>query len=130
MSMKNHINNLCRLAFMSLRKIGSIRSKLTEKATEALIHALITSRLDIGNGLLYGLPSSVIQKLQKVQNSAARLLSQKSRYEHINPILEDLHWLPVRQWISFKILLTTYKALNNKAPPYILDLFPLYNLVR
>ena len=117
--MKNHVNTICKSAYISLKKIGTIRRILTTKATKTLVHALITSKLDIGNGLLYGIPSSLLNKIQKVQNSAARLISQSSRRDHITPILHELHWLPVHQRVKFKILTVTYKGLHNMAPPYI-----------
>ena len=60
------------------------------------------------------------------QNAAARLISLSRRHEHITPILLNLHWLPIRYRIVFKILLITYKALNNLAPSYIRDLLTPY----
>ena len=78
--------------------------------------------LIIGNGLLYGLPDCEIAKLQRVQNAAARLLMSCKKYDHVTPILINLHWLPVRYRINFKILLLTFKALYGMAPSYIIDL--------
>ena len=57
-----------------------------------------------------------------VQNSAARLLTGTRRREHITPVLAQLHWLPVKYRIDFKILLFVFKALNGLAPQYISDL--------
>ena len=74
------------------------------------------------NGLLYGLPDCEIIKLQRLQNAAARLLTSSRKYDHITPVLQELHWLPVRYRIHFKILLLTYKALNCMTPAYISDL--------
>ena len=61
-------------------------------------------------------------KLQRVQNAAARLLMSYKNYDHIMPILINLHWLPIRYRIIFKILLLTFKALYGMAPSYIIDL--------
>ena len=70
---------------------------LTAESCTILIHAFITCRLDYCDSLYYGLPAYQIAKLQRIQNAAARLLSQVSRYSHITPpVLADLHWLPVR----------------------------------
>ena len=86
------------------------------------LHTFVTSRIDYCNGLLYGLPDCEISKLQRVQNAAAMLLTSSHKYDHIMPVLHDLHWLPVKYRIHFKILLLTFKALNGMAPAYIRNL--------
>ena len=65
-------------------------------------------------------------KLQKIQNTAARILTRTKKYDHISPILKDLHWLRVRERIDFKILMLTYKCLNDLAPPYLSELLEEY----
>ena len=80
--------------------------------------------------LLYGLPDTVIGKLQLIQNAAARLVTRTKPREHISPILQELHWLPIRKRIAYKIALLTYKALNNLAPLYIIDLVQPYSSTR
>ena len=67
-----------------------------------------------------------MKKLQHVQNTAARIVTYTSRQDHITPILSELHWLPVQYRIIYKILLFTYKALNDLAPSYIRDLITDY----
>ena len=96
--------------------IGRVRKYINKSSTERLVHAFITSKLDYCNSLLYGLPSTVVQKLQRIQNTAARLFVKAKRTDHTSPILQQLHWLPVSERISFKILLPTYKTLNGYAP--------------
>ena len=78
------------------------------------------------NSLLYGLPDCLLKKLQHVQNAAARLITLSRKHEHITPILFNLHWLPINYRIIFKILLITYKALNDLAPSYVRDLLTPY----
>ena len=73
-------------------------------------------------GLLYGLPDCEIAKLQRILNAAARLLMSCKKFDHITPVLINVHWLPVRYRINFKILLLTFKALYGMAPSYIIDL--------
>ncbi len=85
---------------------------------EKLVHAFITSRSDYCNALLAGCPAFSINKLQIVQNAAARVLTRSRKYYHITPILQSLHWLPIKFGSSYKILLLCYKALNGLAPAY------------
>ena len=101
--MDDYIKNICRSASYSLYKIGRIRHFLNEKSTETLIHAFITCRLNQCNSLLYGLPDTHIARLQRIQNSAARLVTRTRSSEHITPVLRKLHWLPVKYRIMYKI---------------------------
>ena len=103
-----------------------IRKFLSAEHTKILVNAFVTSRLDNCNSLLYGLPSGLLHKLQLVQNCAARLILGGGEYDHITPLLRELHWLPVEHRINFKLLLITFKALNNLAPSYISNLLHLY----
>ena len=63
-----------------------------------------------------------LNRLQMVQNSAARLLTSTKKHEHITPVLAALHWLPIRSRINFKTLLIVYKSLHNLAPPYLSEI--------
>ena len=121
-TMEKHINHICKCANMHLRRIGAIRRHLTEDATKSLVQSLVMSRLDYSNGLLYGLPDILIKKLQRVQNKAARIVTRTPRREHITPILHELHWLPAHRRVQYKVLLYTYKCLNNRAPIYLEEL--------
>ncbi len=94
---------------------------------EKLVHAFMTSILNYCNALLGGCPASSINKLHIVQNAAARVLTRSKKYDHIIPILQSLHWLPIKFCISYKILLLTYKALNDLAPAYLTNLLSRYN---
>ncbi len=97
---------------------------------ETLIHAFMTSSLDYCNALLGGCSARLINKLQMVQNAAARVLTRIRKYDHISPVLSTLHWLPIKHRIYFKILLITYKALNGLAPQYLSDLLLHYTTAR
>ncbi len=90
----------------------------------------MTSKLDYCNALLGGCPASSINKLQIVQNAAARVLTRSRKYDHITQILQCLHWLPIKFRISYKILLLAYKALNGLAPAYLTNLQSRYNPTR
>ncbi len=118
LSMDHHIKMLCHSALAQLRNIADVRHYLTRETAEMLVHAFITTRLDYCNALYSGLSTTSIQKLQCIQNNAARVLTGIGKRNHITPVLRDLHWLPVKFRIQYKIALLTHKALNGKAPEY------------
>lgn len=122
----DHVASICKSFFYHLRNISYIRKNLSSTTTETLVHAFISSKLDHCNSLLYGLLNYQMKKLQHVQNAAARLITLSRKHGHITPILLNLHQLPIHYRIMFKILLITYKALNNLAPSYIRDLLIPY----
>ena len=122
LSMTNHISAICRTAYMHLHNISRIRRYLTPEATKSLVHAFIMSRLDYGNALLAGLPLEHLKKLQRIQNIAARIITFTPRRDHITPILRQLHWLPIKRRIEFKILLHVFRCINGTAPLYLADM--------
>src|SRR5208282_803413 len=126
LSMADQVAALCRSCFFQLRQLRTVRCSLTDNAMATLIHAFISSRLDYCNSLLVGVGEGLLQKSQRVQNAAARLVTGTRKYEHITPVLRALHWLPARQRIVFKIAMLAYKCLHNLAPSYLADeLLPL-----
>ena len=123
MRMNVHIGKICSKAFRGLYNIRQIRKFLTVQSTKTLIHAFVSSHLDYCNALLFGLPKYQLDRLQKVQNAAARVTFQIAKFDHITPALIDLHWLPVTFRVQFKLLLFVYKSLHNQSPSYILMIF-------
>ena len=126
LNFNTHINHVTKIAFFHLRNIARIRDYLSLNDAKTLIHAFVFSRLDYCNALLSGLPKKATDRLQLVQNAAARVLTKTKMREHITPVLASLHWLPVVFRIDFKILLLVYKALNGLAPSYLYDCLPRY----
>ena len=130
LTLRTHISNICRSGSLSLHELTKIRKFFSQKDTERVDHAFISSKLDYCNGLLYGSPSSEIQKLQRLQNAAARLITRTKKSDHITPVLINLHWLPIKHRVVFKLLLYTYKALHGLAPDYLANLSTFYKPVR
>jgi len=74
-----------------------------------------------------GCNSTLVGKLQRVQNMAARLVTGCTMRDHITPVLQDLHWLPVRARIEYSILVFIFKAQKGLAPGYIIELVKEYS---
>ena len=74
--------------------IARIRPFINRKACEDAIRTIVASRLDYANSLLHGVNLSSIQRLQRVQNRAAKLIFMARKYDHVTPLLKELHWLP------------------------------------
>ena len=119
LTMSEHITELFAFAFFYTYNISRIRKYLSRDSAETLVHDFISSRLDFGNSLLFGLPQYQIQKLQQGQNASAHLIFSMPRYCHITPLLFDLPWLAVNERIVFDILFVVYKILHQLARSYI-----------
>ena len=128
--MSAQITSICKPIRYQQHNVGFIRKRLTRAASEKIVHALISSRLDFGNVLLYNLPQTKLAKLQKLQNAAARIVTLTKKHTHITPILKSLHWLPIEQRIKFKILLSVFHCVQGSAPQYNLSLVNTYNPTR
>ncbi len=116
LSFDSHVSSICKTEFFNLKNISKLRTMLAMSNAEMINHAFMTSRLD------YWVDVHVLNKLQMVQNAAARVLTRTRKYDHISPVMSTLHWLPIKHRIDFKILLITYKALNGLAPQYLSEL--------
>lgn len=120
------ISDVCRSSYYHLRRINKIRSYLSENDARTLVQALVSSRLDYTNSIYCGLPGKTTRKLQLAQNTAARVITKTKKYEHITPVLKQLHWLPINRRSEYKAMLLIYNALNNQGPSYISQLLQWY----
>ncbi len=116
MSMSPQITSLSRSSTYHLRSITRIRSFLDFDSCNSIVRSLILSRLDYGNALLLGANSTDLNRLQHFQNWAAKLIFSASKFDYASPFLKELHWLPVKERIQYKILLYVFKCLNGQAP--------------
>jgi len=111
LTMADHIAVVTRSGFLQLRRLRSVRQSLTPAATKTLIHAFISSRLDYCNQLFVGVSARLLDKLE----------SGTRKFDHITPVLRELHWLPVRQRVKFKTVVLVFKCLHGLAPAYLAD---------
>lgn len=95
LTMSAHMNETCQAAIYHLYNIKRISRYLSYDDRKSIVEAVIMSRIDYCNSLLVGVPSTQLSKLQRLQNAAARLVSNIVKYDHITPTLVNLHWLPV-----------------------------------
>ena len=126
LDMNDHITKQIQNCNFFLLAISKIRMFLDKETTNMLVCSLILSRLDYCNSMLIGLPSNVLERLQKVQNKAARITSLSKARDHITPVLKNLHWLPISKRIEYKVLCYIYKCLNESAPSYLQELISQY----
>jgi len=108
-------------SFHSLHQLRRVRRSLDTESTATLVHAFVTSRLDYCNILLARSPKTVIDKLQRVMNAAARIVSGTRKYDRslTQLLLAELQWLDVVDWVSYKLGWMVYKCLHGQAPDYL-----------
>ena len=113
-----HVSMVARSCNYHAQAIRHIRHLLTMELAQTLACSLILSRIDYCNAVLHGAPTGTVPKLQRVQNNAARIVLQAPRRFH-KPLLHQLHWLPVQQWITYQLAVLTYKVRSTSSPVYL-----------
>ena len=126
LSLHQHVINVCRVAYLELRHISSIQNLLSVDAVKTLVCSLVLSRLEYCNFLLVGLPQYLIMRLRGVQRAAARSILRTPRSEHISPLLQNLHWLPVNRRTLHKVAALCHSSLSGSGPQYLSDLTHVY----
>ena len=119
MSLTVHVNILRRNTLFQIKNLWRIRRFIDQETCHHAVRALVLSRLDYCNALFLQLTAKDISRLQRLQNSAARLIYAVGRRVEAQPLLTSLHWLCIQKRIIFKILLYIFKAQHNLAPHYI-----------
>ena len=122
MSFDQHVQNIVKASNFHIRALRHIRPYLDKKLSNTVACSIVTSRLDYCNSLLWNTSTGNIKKLQRVQNSLARVVAGTKRRDHITPVLQELHWLPIEQRIKYKIALITHKAFHEQQPPYLAEI--------
>ena len=108
--LSKHVNKIVSGCYYQLCKINSIRKFISEDLTKLLVIHFILSRLDYCNSILYGIPNYLLNRLQIVQNRAARLVFLCDRFTPASPLLRKLHWLPINKRIIYKVSVFMFKT--------------------
>jgi len=122
LSFDQHVGNIVKASNFNICALRHIRPMLDRSIANTIACSIVSTRLDYCNSLLYGTSVKNITRLQRVQNTLARVVSGARRRDHIRPVLKDLHWLPVPQRIQYKVALITHKTLSTGQPPYLHNL--------
>ena len=112
LSFSEHINEMFKKASYAKRSIGRIRKYLPFDGLKMLVNSLVISRLDYYNSLIYDVPKCQRDKIRRIQNTAARMITGARSSDHITPILKGLHWLPVKARINVKRFFLTHINLH------------------
>ena len=123
LTMASHVNSVVRRCFFQLRQLRSVQRSLTCDAKKVIVHAFVASKIDYCNSLLYRTTERVLHPMQVVLNAAARLVVGAGRRDHITPILRELHWLPIRQRILYKMAVLAFHRIHQSAPTYLSEMF-------
>ena len=117
LDMSAQVSNACRGAYFHLFRIAMIRKCLDTAACKTLVHSLVTSRIDYGNAVLYGISARLLHRLEMVQRSAARVVLRIRRGDRrsMTEALKLLHWLPVKWRVEYKLLVLVFRALHDHA---------------
>jgi fibrillarin-like rRNA methylase len=126
LSFNNHVQNIVKASNFHIRALRHIRPYLNKEVANTVACSIVSTRLDYCNSLLYGTTAANIQKLQRIQNTLARVVVGARRRDSITPILQDLHWLPIEQRITYKVALITHKVLQERQPQYLAELAVKY----
>ena len=118
-SMRSHVAKTVSSCFTILRHLRSIRRSVLKLVMQSLVVALVLTRLGYGNATLTGLADQSLVKLQSVLHTAARLIILSRKFNHVTPLLRELHWLHFPERINYKLALLVFKCLNGLAPPYL-----------
>lgn len=126
LNFNKHFNHIVKTCNFHLRRFSSVIKFLDKDSVKVLMHAFITSRIDYCNSLFVNLPNKDLKRLQCILNRAARLLYNLPPFTSISPYLYELHWLPIKARIEFKICLLVFKVLHSNQPSYLRDLLLNY----
>ena len=117
LSVADHVSAVIRSGYNNICQLRQLRSSMTREALCRAAYALVLSRVDYCNSLFANAPATSTKRLQSLINMAVRVLSGRSRIDHITDFIRDyLHWLPIRQRVDFKICSMVFKVQHDLFP--------------
>ena len=126
LTFSKHVDSICKASCYHIRALRHVKQSLGPGTIKTIACAIVGSKLDYCNGILHGICAKNLGKLQKVQNMLARVVTGKRRFDHITPVLRDLHWLPIAQRVDFKLATIVFKVRLLHQPTYLAALLTDY----
>jgi hypothetical protein len=126
LTMNDHVTNICRKAYCSIRTISRLKRSITMRNRIVLVKSLVFSQLDYGAALLYNVDKKLLMKMTRVIRSAMRMACGVSKFDSISPVLKTNGVLSVESRIKLKILMITLKVVNTGMPEYLVELVEAY----
>jgi hypothetical protein len=117
-----HVTAVCKASYFHIRALRHVRESLPEEIARTVACSVVGSRLDYCNSLYAGMSKQNFNKLQRVQNTLARVVLRRGKFEHIKPALTELHWLPVEHRVTYKLATLTFRIINTHQPAYLREL--------
>jgi Reverse transcriptase (RNA-dependent DNA polymerase)/Endonuclease-reverse transcriptase len=130
LSFDQHVTTVCRSCYHHIRALRHVRESLPDDVARIVACSMVGSRLDYCNALFAGMSASNVYKLQRVQNTLARVLLHRRRFDHITPALKELHWLPIVHRVTFKLASLAYTVRASGQPSYLRELIQDYEPAR
>jgi hypothetical protein len=125
-----HVTNTCRSCYYHIRALRHVRQSLQDNVVKTVACSMVGSRLDYCNSLFFGMTKSNFNKLQQVQNTLARAVLCRGKFEHITPVLKELHWLPVELRVTYKLAILAFTVKTTGQPIYLRELLRDYEPAR
>ena len=122
LKMRTQVNAVIKACYYNLHMLRRFKHILPRTSLHALVQAFVMARLDYANALYIGIPEYLLSKLQRIQNFAVRLIYNLQRHDHVTPYMIELHWLPIRSRITYKIAVLVFKCLKGQGPVYLTEL--------
>ena len=123
LSLDKHVPSVIATCFNHLRQLRRIRRSLDADSAATLVHAFVTSRVDYCNAILAAAPKTITDRLQRVLNAAARVVSDTKKFDQgLSRLMhQELHWLDIPERVNYKLEVLTHRCLLSKAPVYLSD---------